>query len=267
MSVFLLVCLTSVSQQPQAFATLLYGHHEIVGFSRGVIALAETLRMVSKYPLVVMCADVPSQSIDRLIEYGCERFDEDSLPTTGEFGCFLKPVQPIPYTVPIETEKDRELAQNFQHSMTKLRAWQLPFQKVVFLDSDMLVMANCDELFGFPELSGVSDGNESREDGYLNSGMLVLEPSNRTFTDMMRVLSRHQATFRYPDQDFLNTFFSNRSNTIENMYNAQLGHGRPPQRLVKILHFFAHPKPWDYLTGKAIDLFTQFLHNFTHNFT
>jgi alpha-N-acetylglucosamine transferase len=76
----------------------------------------------------------------------------------------LTTVEPIFYSIPIETDDDEELSKNFAESLTKIRAWELPFDKIVFLDADTLVMANSDELFSQPQLSGVLDDNQNRKD-------------------------------------------------------------------------------------------------------
>ena len=58
-----------------------------------------------------------------------------------------------------------------------------PYEKVVFLDSDLLFLANVDELFLMPDGTH-ADGPFSR----LNSGLVVLKPSEATFRELVRLV-------------------------------------------------------------------------------
>ncbi|KAK9219035.1 hypothetical protein WN943_007674 [Citrus x changshan-huyou] len=56
---------------------------------------------------------------------------------------------------------------------SKLRVWQLiEYDKIIFIDSDLLVLKNIDEFFFYPELSPA--GNDKV---LFNSGVMVIEPS------------------------------------------------------------------------------------------
>lgn len=39
--------------------------------------------------------------------------------------------------------------------MTKIFCWKLDYDKCVYVDSDAMVLRNCEELFDYPELSAV----------------------------------------------------------------------------------------------------------------
>ncbi|GJP44527.1 hypothetical protein CLOM_g3915 [Closterium sp. NIES-68] len=86
---------------------------------------------------------------------------------------------------------------------SKLRLWQMEeYDKVVFVDSDILVLKNLDFLFGYPELS--ARGNARH---LFNSGVMVLEPSNCTFNLFMSHVTT-LTSCNGGDQGFLNNVFA-----------------------------------------------------------
>jgi alpha-N-acetylglucosamine transferase len=92
----------------------------------------------------------------------------------------------------------------FAHVFTKLRAWELEdFDRVVFLDSDTLVLQNIDELFDRTSFAAAPDFFLPDR---FNSGVMVLDPSRDIFGRMTKTLEE-SATYDGGDQGFLNTFF------------------------------------------------------------
>lgn len=89
-----------------------------------------------------------------------------------------------------------------EYNYSKIRLWQLTFySKILFIDSDVIVLKNLDLLFHFPQLSAT--GN----DGVIfNSGVMLIEPSNCTFRQL---LNRRDEIISYNggDQGFLNEVF------------------------------------------------------------
>ncbi|CAI6000298.1 unnamed protein product [Closterium sp. NIES-64] len=86
---------------------------------------------------------------------------------------------------------------------TKLRLWQqTEYTKLLFIDSDLLLLNSIDFLFSYPEIS--ARGNDGTD---FNSGVMVLEPSDCMFELLManleRVLSENGG-----DQGFLNNVFT-----------------------------------------------------------
>ncbi|CAI5951221.1 unnamed protein product, partial [Closterium sp. NIES-65] len=69
---------------------------------------------------------------------------------------------------------------------SKLRLWQqTEYTKLLFIDSDLLLLANVDFLFSYPEIS--ARGNDGSD---FNSGVMVLEPSDCTFELLMENIGR-----------------------------------------------------------------------------
>ncbi len=93
-------------------------------------------------------------------------------------------------------------------NFVKLRLWQLPYRRVVFLDADTLVLRNIDRLFDYPEFSAAPNVYESLADfRRLNSGVFTARPDPATFAAMLARLDAPGAVWRRTDQTFLETFF------------------------------------------------------------
>ncbi|PIN10036.1 Glycosyl transferase, family 8 - glycogenin [Handroanthus impetiginosus] len=89
-----------------------------------------------------------------------------------------------------------------EYNYSKFRLWQLTdYDKIIFIDSDVIILRNLDILFYFPQMSAT--GN----DGYIfNSGVMVIEPSNCTFRMLMK-RRKEIISYNGGDQGFLNEFF------------------------------------------------------------
>ncbi|KAL9248100.1 hypothetical protein vseg_021460 [Gypsophila vaccaria] len=82
---------------------------------------------------------------------------------------------------------------------SKLRVWQLTeYDKVIFIDSDFIVLHNIDHFFDYPQFSA------GPNDKWLfNSGIMVLEPSQCFFKTLMS--KRHtMKSYNGGDQGYLN---------------------------------------------------------------
>ncbi|KAK4751006.1 hypothetical protein SAY87_004488 [Trapa incisa] len=89
-----------------------------------------------------------------------------------------------------------------EYNYSKFRLWQLTdYDKVIFIDSDIIVLRNLDLLFFFPQMSATGNDN-----WIFNSGIMVIEPSACTF----RTLMDHRddiVSYNGGDQGFLNEVF------------------------------------------------------------
>lgn len=196
-------------------------------------------------------------------------------------GCVVQQVDPI--------YPNRELEQHYASAQfgevwTKLRAWQLTaYERVVFLDADMLVLRNMDELFtldlGSNQLAAChacrcnpnqiasypaswqpenchytwQDRNQPAPaslDNYLNGGFLVLKPDNAVYEQLADRIAAIEDLKAYPfsEQDLLNEAFAGRWQPLPYIYNAlktlPFQHSRMwNAREVKNLHYIL-AKPW-----------------------
>ncbi|CAI5523093.1 unnamed protein product [Closterium sp. Naga37s-1] len=79
-------------------------------------------------------------------------------------------------------------------NLSKLRLWQLTeYERIVYLDTDVLPLRPLTHLFLFPELSAAPN-----DDNHFNSGLLVLEPAHCTAS---------KAAYSYEDQGYINNVF------------------------------------------------------------
>lgn len=138
-------------------------------------------------------------------------------------------------------------------TFTKLHCWNMTqFDKCVFLDADVLVLKNCDELFERDELSASPDVGWP---DCFNSGVFVFKPSIETYGKLIKFASEN-GSFDGGDQGLLNQFFSDwsRSEAVKRLpffYNtastatySYLPAFRKYNEEIRIIHFIGESKPW-----------------------
>ncbi len=231
------------------------------GYLPGVRTLRASLEATgSPHPLVVMVT---------------AGIDADSRRLLAADGCLLRDVQPLR---PASDLEDNYANARFAEVWTKLEAWRLTeFERIVFLDADMLVTQNMDELFAlelaagtiaaahacrcnpnriasypaswvpancfYTHCRGIGHTSEPMQvDDYLNGGFLVLVPDEAVFADLVARLAAVDDLSRYPfaEQDFLNEYYHQRWQPLPYIYNA-----------LKTLPF-QHPGLWDIAEVKNI---------------
>ncbi|CAI5504213.1 unnamed protein product [Closterium sp. Naga37s-1] len=99
------------------------------------------------------------------------------------------PAPPHPHIPPFFHQQAAAVAADGVHQaalLFKLRLWQqTEYTKLLFIDSDLLLLTSVDFLFSYPEIS--ARGNAGTD---FNSGVMVLEPSDCTFDLLMKNLKR-----------------------------------------------------------------------------
>lgn len=148
---------------------------------------------------------------------------------------------------------------------------QTQFDKVVYLDIDMMILENIDELFDHPHMSCTNSPSLlSRKSDWthLNSGIFVIEPSASLFKDMVSKIGSIEilesgGTFERPktgsDQDFLNAYYpdwpqeerlhlDHKYNIFHyylDEYNKECGYGFDKEdKPIKVIHYASYLKPW-----------------------
>ncbi|KZL71343.1 glycosyltransferase family 8 protein [Colletotrichum tofieldiae] len=92
-------------------------------------------------------------------------------------------------------------------TMTKIQLWSLTqFCRVLYLDSDTLVMSNLDHLFDLPEAIYFAAAPEIGFPDCFNSGVMLLRPETATYAELTRFASQVDS-FDGGDQGLLNVFF------------------------------------------------------------
>ena len=164
----------------QAYATVL---HSADAYVCGAIALAQSIRQTGSTRDLVALVD--AQNV------GAEQ--RAALATAGW------QVRPAPR---IRNPRAARGAYN-EWNYSKFRLWQLTdYDKVVFLDADLLVLRGMDFLFEeAPELSATANSGAR-----FNSGVMVLEPCNCTFELLMAGIHDIDS-YNGGDQGYLNEVF------------------------------------------------------------
>lgn len=163
----------------EAYATIL---HSSEAYVCGAIALAQSIIQSNSTRELVLLADdsIGSRSIRGLRAAGWR----------------VKRIQRI------RSPFAKENSYN-EWNYSKLRLWQLiEYEKVIFIDADLLVLKSIDGFFVQPQLSA------ARNDKVIfNSGVMVIEPSTCMFENLMEK-SLNLRSYNGGDQGFLNEVFT-----------------------------------------------------------
>ena len=240
----LLVSITRMEKQDQCnqvYATLITSDDFLPGLQVMLHSLVKTKTLFKV--VVLITSEISASSRNKL----------SSLTVTGSSGQLVELIE-VP-AIPNPNAKVH-VPGWINAGYTKLHIFNLTqYTKIVYIDADVLVLTNIDELFERPGLSAAPDVFPPDK---FNAGVLVVEPSSQTFEDMMsqiQTLSSHDGG----DTGFLNSFYPDwftwdSSHRLPFKYNAQRTmhwltyKGNPGYwnsvRPISILHFSSNPKPW-----------------------
>lgn len=226
-----------------AFATLVTNEE----YALGALALARSLRAVKAQAPLVVLATKSLAGLAALEEAGCLITRVNALPLSADFQQRNSRAQQhlrAPFTKGTKPEFHDPL-DNF----CKLRLWQLEaYERIVFLDADVLVVKNIDRLFGYPEFCAAPNLYQELADMHrMNSGVFVARPSQATFARMLSELDRPGVFWRRTDQSFLESFFPDWHglpyifNTLQYVYFnlPELWHWPS----IRVVHY-QYEKPW-----------------------
>lgn len=235
----------------KAFITLLSNEK----YFDGVVILYRTLlELRSRYPLYCMLSTMVDKVVERRLEnigVKCIRLSRRTIDTD------------------INAESNNLTFSHWSQTFDKLQVWGLTqFEKLVFVDSDMLIRSNIDSLFERPPFTAVCAGCSypTNADWYgLNSGLLVLEPNKKIEDDLYALAPKVVEEFlakgmSVGDQDVINRYMSDwhlqKELHLDEGYNLFADYlsyyikyngyswsgkqGSP----VSVVHFIGRQKPW-----------------------
>ncbi|KAL5982638.1 putative UDP-glucuronate:xylan alpha-glucuronosyltransferase 3 [Asimina triloba] len=240
------------SARREAYATILHSAHFYVC---GAIAAAQSIRLVgSPRDLVILVDETISD------------YHRGGLKAAG---WKIRTIQRIRNP---KAEKDAYNEWNY----SKFRLWQLTdYDKIIFIDADLLILRNIDFLFGMPEITAI--GNNAT---LFNSGVMVIEPSNCTFQLLMDHINEIES-YNGGDQGYLNEIFTwwhripKHMNFLKHFWEGdeeekktqkvRLFGADPP--ILYVLHYLGN-KPWicfrDYDCNWNVDILHEFANDVAH---
>ncbi|KAF8388225.1 hypothetical protein HHK36_026891 [Tetracentron sinense] len=240
----------------EAYVTLLYGDE----FLLGVRVLGKSIRDTgSTKDMVVLVSDGVSNYAKKL----------------------LKADGWIVELISLLANPNQVRPKRFWGVYTKLKIFNMTnYRKVVYLDADTIIVKSIEDLFKCGKFCANLKHSER-----LNSGVMVVEPSEMLFKDMMSKVNT-LPSYTGGDQGFLNSYFSgfasahvfepNLSSDVMNsrpvpemerlstLYNADVGlymlanKWMVDEKELQVIHYTLGPlKPWDWWTAwllKPVDV-------------
>lgn len=219
----------------------------------GVIVLHDSVKRTnSTYPFwVAVSSSIPQEIDDELKDRGMN-------------------VVRLPMTIEIPSSF-KENSGHWGNTFDKIHLFGLTsFSKLVYLDSDMIVLGNLDHLFDKPHLSAVAAGQLEHPDWTrLNSGLMVIEPEDQLPEKMLGAMGRAVdevsalGSNKIGDQDVVNAYYPDwperKELHLDDGYNLffsdldayidQHGYHMPASKdnnlkIVHVVHFVGPQKPW-----------------------
>lgn len=232
----------------------------------GLLVLHESLISTNtKYPFLVLLTKNISPKVVSIIESQC-----------------------ISYKVidkEINNPTDVERNHRWFPTYSKLNVFdQTQYEKIVYLDVDIIILRNIDELFEHKHMSATNAGGMLPRKSswvHLNSGVFILEPSRVLFEDMINKVGKIEklksmGTFERPqygsDQDFLNAYYPNWPQQSDlhldhkynifhyylDEYNEIFGYTiEDSVKPISILHYASYLKPWNMTKSEQDELFSD----------
>lgn len=245
------------------------------------VCLCANLRAV--YPTLVLFQQLRRVRATRGVHVALVSTEvpEAQLDVLRRYGITVITYAPRPLFKPAYETHSRSTWERDRILWQKLRAWSLTaYHRIIMLDYDLLILKNFDELFDQRELAGVPMLYQDEKVVFwkepqpgdapsvlwqnltkvtelrigwtgLNSGVLVLEPSQKTFSELIEAAAQLSDRTCCPSQEFIFRFFQARGQytRLPAIYNLRKLHLLPPdeqhhyREAVKIYHFVEKRKP------------------------
>lgn len=235
-------------------------------YTYGIVLLVESMKKVNtKYPLHVLVTDkVSTASLELLRQLGVTYEVVDTISVSEEIHEY-------------NSKMNARLAAIWKDCWTKFRIFdQTQFDKIVFLDADIMVLKNLDHLFKKPHMTSCLDGeyfNIWPDRDHFNSGCIVIEPSHELFEDIMTYanqLTVDQIIYQEPfaDQELLNQYFSDwvdkKELHLDKYYDVFAPYVQTDQLddLTKNCYFihYVGRKPWTFWLKNPAETYAEFFY-------
>jgi glycogenin glucosyltransferase len=221
-------------------------------FVPGAVCLIKSLRKFTNKPINVLNLSLSKSNRQLLENYGVSIHD---VPRLSSIQARTQPWHTNP-----------EFANN---CFNKIHLWNRNYDKLIYLDSDILVMKDIDHLFelehAFSACSSfaIYKDNDIKYCGWsadlFNAGVLVLKPDILVFADLMEKKDVVYCPNDPSDQGLLNFYYKNRWNRLKPIYNfTRRVFDTVPQKWkewreeICIIHYTLD-KPWNKKLDSEID--------------
>ncbi len=184
----------------------------------GLLSLLKQLKHYeSKYPMCILYTDnLKEETKSKIKETNCNVIE---IPNLG-------------------LEKTQH---NWHNTFSKLEIFnQTQFGKLVYLDVDILLRSNVDELFDHEHLSMCWFGSEHKNLKLYNSGVMVLKPNKSDYDSLFKFFKVRK--FK-TDQHIISYILNDDINELDNIYNMDSRDTKTENP--KIVHFVKDSKPWN----------------------
>lgn len=231
----------------------------------GILVLNENLKNLnSKYPLLCIVNEKIGNEVRKTLE---------------NFDIKYKEINSINYEV-------NGYNHYWKNTFDKLNVFSLiEYEKIVYLDSDFLILSNIDHLFLNNSFTMVSDNNDDKQ--YYCSACMVIKPNIDDYNGLISLCKKHEQENiqNIGDQDIINKYFKNinvldiKYNCIRKVTNEYIEvydyiFGKVmPKRIIKyyyvsddpvIIHYYNKPKPFminDLYNDEYCYLYMYYLNN------
>ena len=176
------------------------------GFLRGVLVLHKSLMLTNpKYPFYCLVSDVvPSDAIAKLEAHG--------------INVIIKP------QIDVSAYTGRK-NDDYDSRFFKLKIFELDeFEKIVFLDADMLIMKNIDDLFDYEPISVCKDdyqftGLKNIDNPGCNSGLMVISPDQDMYNKCVQYIPEAIKNGSHGDDQKIISHFLDNPTWLSPAYN------------------------------------------------
>ena len=236
----------------------------------GVMLLNKSLKDVNtQYPLEVLVTSNVTKPILNILEQLQLKY------------YIINPLQ-SDEMIKYNSKINSKFAKTWSLSLTKLEIFKMTqYDKIIYLDADIMVLKNLDHLFKYPHLTSAIDGeyfNLWPDDPHFNAGIIIIEPDKDeydklidfTFNNAFSNWNKHQCI---ADQEILNLYFNNwpnQSNLHLNKYYDIFAPYIEEEQIedVKENCYFIHyigRKPWRAFTKDPAETYTEYFYTLAHN--
>eukprot|EP01112_Ceratiomyxa_fruticulosa_P011132 TRINITY_DN2999_c0_g1_i1.p1 TRINITY_DN2999_c0_g1~~TRINITY_DN2999_c0_g1_i1.p1 ORF type:complete len:329 (+),score=59.48 TRINITY_DN2999_c0_g1_i1:379-1365(+) len=240
------MCVLPVTEEkPPAFVTMVSSDF----WKQGLVLLQTARDQGVTHPFVVMVVDQNNLSPG---DPNFSHLPQEAVDAFTRLNGELRYIEPVP--VPEHAKFDNP---RWALAWNKLRAFTFTeYGRLVFLDSDMMIMKDVSEMVTFPDFSTAPGQSEPCETHHgINGGVLIFTPNMTLFDELIEFSKLREQSWRQAEQQLLGYFYYKRYkhnfHLISGLYNISMRSCMclTPVVLrdhVKIIHFYSGRKPWEH---------------------